>query len=101
MSDANNTSNQQAREEHRRYWRTNRIIILCLLAVWFFVSCVLGIFAAEPLNQIRLGGFPLGFWIAQQGSIYVFIVLILIYCVLMEREDKRFHVEEQNRSTGE
>jgi putative solute:sodium symporter small subunit len=82
-------------EEHRRYWRTNKNIVAVLLVLWFFVGCVLSIFLAEPLNQFRIGGFKLGFWFAQQGSIYIFIVLILIYCLLMEREDRKFHVEER------
>ena len=75
------------------YWRANLRLMAALLVVWFLVSFGLGILFVEPLNTIRLGGFPLGFWFAQQGSIYVFVVLILIYAVLMDRLDKRHGVD--------
>lgn len=65
-----------------------------LLAIWFVVGYVFGIFIVEPLNTIRLGGFPLGFWFAQQGSIYVFVVLIFVYCALMKKLDKEYDVDE-------
>ncbi len=74
----------------RAHWRDNRRVMLVLLSVWFVVSYLRGIVFVEPLNQLRLGGFPLGFWFAQQGSIYVFVVLILIYAVGMDRVDARF-----------
>ena len=61
-----------------------------LLALWFVASFGLGIFFVEPLNEIHLGGFPLGFWFAQQGSILIFIVLILAYALAMDRLDARF-----------
>ncbi len=83
-------------EKHRQYWRTNVKVLSALLGVWFVFSCVLPIFLVEPLNETRFAGFKLGFWIAQQGSIYVFLVLVLIYCLLMEREDRKFHVEEED-----
>ena len=83
------------RSDHKSYWRKNITIVLSLLGVWFFVSCVLGIFMVEPLNRVRLGGFPLGFWVAQQGSIIVFILLILVYCILMVKMDRRYHVDEE------
>ena len=82
------------RLDHKSYWRKNVILVLALLAVWFTVSCVLGIILVERLNEIRFAGFPLGFWMAQQGSILVFIVLILVYCLIMMRLDRRHHVEE-------
>ena len=65
-----------------------------LLAVWFTVSYGFGILLVEPLNRIRLGGFQLGFWFAQQGSIYVFVLLILVYVRLMNRLDREFDVDE-------
>ena len=83
------------RSERKSYWRKNIAIVLVLLAIWFCVSCVLGIFLVEPLNRVRLGGFPLGFWVAQQGSIIVFILLILVYCLLMTRVDRRHNVDEE------
>jgi len=67
-----------------------------LLAVWFVVSYLLGIVFVEPLNHFHLGGFPLGFWFAQQGSIYVFIILTLVYAVAMDRIDRRHGVESDS-----
>ena len=74
----------------RAYWRTNLRILSSLLVVWFAVSFGLGILLVEPLNQFRIAGFPLGFWFAQQGSIYVFIVLIFVYALWMDRVDDRY-----------
>jgi putative solute:sodium symporter small subunit len=65
-----------------------------LLFIWFIVSFGAGILFAEDLNSIKLGGFKLGFWFAQQGSIYVFVVLIFVYVYLMNRLDKKFDVDE-------
>ena len=76
-----------------RYWRQNLRILVLLLAVWFAVSFGLGILWVEPLNRFSLGGFPLGFWFAQQGSIYVFVVLIAVYVLWMDRLDRRFGVD--------
>jgi putative solute:sodium symporter small subunit len=68
--------------------------MVVLLTIWAFVSYVCGILLVEQLNAIQLGGFPLGFWFAQQGSIYVFVVLIFAYYVLMRRLDRKFDVHE-------
>ncbi|MBW2242321.1 MAG: DUF4212 domain-containing protein [Deltaproteobacteria bacterium] len=76
------------------YWRANLRLMAVLLVVWFFVSYGLGILLVEPLNQFMLGGFPLGFWFAQQGSIYAFVVLIAIYAFAMDRLDRRYGVAE-------
>jgi len=65
-----------------------------LLSVWFLVSYVFGIILVEELNTIRLGGFKLGFWFAQQGSIYVFVLIIFVYIRLMNRLDKKYNVNE-------
>jgi len=78
----------------QEYWRTNLSYMVILLSIWALVSYVFGIFLVNPLNSIKLGGFPLGFWFAQQGSIYVFVVLIFVYFVLMDRLDRRFDVHE-------
>ncbi len=75
------------------YWRANLRLMAILLAVWFVCSYVLGIFLVEPLNGARVGGFPLGFWFAHQGSIYVFVVLILVYAAVMDRLDRRYGVD--------
>jgi len=77
-----------------RYWRANNRLILALLVVWGVVSLGCGILFVEPLNRIQLLGLPLGFWIAHQGAIYVFVVLIFLYAWLMDRLDHRYHVDE-------
>jgi putative solute:sodium symporter small subunit len=79
----------------KAYWQENVRFLLSLLAIWFIVSFLLGIVFAEPLNQIRIGGFKLGFWFAQQGSMLVFVVLILIYIRGMNKLDKKYDVDEE------
>ena len=81
-------------DKMRRYWRKNLTYMVTLLTIWALVSYVCGILLVEPLNTIKLGGFPLGFWFAQQGSIYTFVVLIFVYYVLMKRLDQQFDVHE-------
>jgi putative solute:sodium symporter small subunit len=78
----------------KRYWRTNLSYLAILLSVWFLVSFLCGIVWVEELNTIRLGGFKLGFWFAQQGSIYAFVIIILIYIRLMNRLDRKYNVNE-------
>lgn len=84
-----------------RYWRTNLRIMVSLLLIWAGVSFGCGILFADWLNQFRLPftGFPLGFWFAQQGAIVVFVLCILVYCVAMNRLDRRHH-EELERLAG-
>lgn len=77
------------------YWKVNLKYLTILLSIWFVVSYGFGILLVEPLNDIRLGGFKLGFWFAQQGSIYVFLILIFVYVRLMNKLDKRFDVDEK------
>ncbi len=79
---------------HQRYWRANLKLMGVLLAVWFIVSFGFGILLAEPLNQIEFFGFKFGFWWAQQGSIYVFVVLIFIYAAAMRRIDRKHGVSD-------
>ena len=79
----------------RRYWKENVRLLVVLLIIWFLVSFVFGILLVEPLNEIVIAGFPLGFWFAQQGSIYTFVLLILVYALWMDRIDKEFGVEER------
>jgi putative solute:sodium symporter small subunit len=67
--------------------------MIVLLSIWFVVSYLLGIVFVEPLNQFHFGGFPLGFWFAQQGSIYVFIILTFVYAFAMDRIDRRHGVD--------
>ncbi len=78
-----------------KYWRRNVLYVTLLLAVWFVVSYGLGILFVDRLDEIRLGGFKLGFWFAQQGSIYVFVVLIFVYAFLMNRLDRAFDVDDR------
>ncbi len=82
-----------------QYWRTNLRYVAILLAIWGVVSFGFGILLVEPLNRIRVGGFQLGFWFAQQGAIYSFVVLIIVYVVLMNRLDRRYqmHTGEHRR----
>lgn len=76
------------------YWKANiRLVAFCLI-IWFIVSYVFGIILVEQLNQFRLGGYKLGFWFAQQGSIYVFVILIFFYAWRMNRLDRKFNVHE-------
>jgi len=76
------------------YWRRNLRLTLTLLSIWFVVGYLLAIVLAPALNNFTFLGMPLGFWIAQNGAIYVFVLLILIYAVMMNRLDKEFGVEE-------
>ena len=72
------------------YWKTNLKYLVVLLIIWFTVSFGFGILLADTLNQIQLAGFKLGFWFAQQGAIYVFVILIFVYIYLMNRLDQKF-----------
>lgn len=86
-----------------RYWRTNVRFTVILLCIWAFVGLGCGVLLADVLNQYRLPGtgYPLGFWFAQQGSIIVFVILIGVYCVYMNRLDARHHNElERLRQQG-
>jgi len=76
------------------YWKATLTLIVQVLAVWFFVSFGCGILFADALNSMSLGGYPLGFWFAQQGSMYVFVILIFVYAKLMGRLDEKFDVHE-------
>jgi len=76
------------------YWKENLKYLIILLSIWFIVSFGCGILFREALNEIRLGGFKLGFWFAQQGSIYVFVILIFVYIRLMNKLDKKYGFDE-------
>ena len=76
------------------YWKANlRLLVICL-TIWFVVSFLFGIILVDPLNNIHIGGYKLGFWFAQQGSIYVFVVLIFFYAWRMGILDRRFDMHE-------
>lgn len=81
-------------EDKKTYWQENLRLIFICLAIWFVVSFGLGLLLVEPLNEIRLGGYKLGFWFAQQGSIYTFVGLVFWYTKKMNDLDKKYNVEE-------
>ena len=76
------------------YWKTNLNYLVILLSIWFTVSFGFGILLADQLNQIQMGGFKLGFWFAQQGAIYVFVILIFVYIYLMNRLDQNLKTRD-------
>jgi putative solute:sodium symporter small subunit len=76
------------------YWRATLGLLVKVLVIWFIVSFGAGILFAPVLNNIHLGGYPLGFWFAQQGSIYIFIALIFYYAKKMNEIDRQFNVHE-------
>lgn len=76
------------------YWRENIRILQIMLTVWIVVSFFLSIIFADELDTVRLGGFGLGFWMAQQGSIYIYVVMIYVYIWLMDKLDKKYGVDE-------
>lgn len=82
------------RLDHSPYWRANLRLLAICLAIWATVSYGFGIFLVDWLNQFRLGGYPLGFWFAQQGSIYTFVVLIFFYAAKMNALDRKHNVQE-------
>ena len=83
------------KQKMKAYWKKNLQTLVILLLIWFTVSFGFGILLVEPLNEFRLGGFKLGFWFAQQGSIYAFVILIFIYVWRMNRLDREFDVNEE------
>ncbi|MBH79077.1 MAG: hypothetical protein CMQ49_01020 [Gammaproteobacteria bacterium] len=87
-------TSHQAQDRANAYWRANLKLGAVLLAIWFLVSFVFGILLVEPLNKIPFFGFKLGFWWAQQGSIFVFVVLIFVYAAAMKRIDRRHGVHD-------
>jgi|TARA_B100000212_G_scaffold99081_1_gene72830 putative solute:sodium symporter small subunit len=80
------------------YWQLNLLILFILLSIWFLVSFGFGIIWSENLDQIKFGGFKLGFWFAQQGSIYSFVIIIFIYIFLMNKLDKKFYSDTQEKN---
>ena len=82
-------------EQARAYWKRNVSLMIKLMVVWFVVSYGCGILLFDVLNTIQLGGYKLGFWFAQQGSIYVFVVLIFYYARKMAALDREFGVDEE------
>lgn len=83
-----------SKNDTQGYWKANIRLVWFCLAIWFVVSYLFGIILVEQLNEIRLGGYKLGFWFAQQGSIYTFVVLTFFYAWRMNALDKKFNVHE-------
>jgi len=89
-----NTDGPARTKDLAGYWRSNLWVVGILLAIWFAVGFGCSIFFIEPLNSIRVGKIGLGFWFAQQGSIFVFVLLVLAYALWMDRLDRKYEVEE-------
>ncbi|AUS06424.1 DUF4212 domain-containing protein [Pseudotamlana carrageenivorans] len=83
-----------SKKNAKAYWKENIRYVLILLSIWFVASYGLGIIFKDALNNIKIGGFKLGFWFAQQGAIYVFVVLIFVYVRLMNKLDKKYGYDE-------
>ncbi len=79
---------------NQKYWKENVKYLILLMTIWFIVSFGFGILLVDQLNTIKIGGFKLGFWFAQQGSIYCFIVLIAVYIRLMNKLDKKYGLDK-------
>ena len=90
MKDALNSKSEPKATD---YWRSNLRVLAILLPIWAVAGFGLGIIFVEPLNELRVAGFPLGFWFAQQGAIWIFVVLILVYAVWMDRIERRHRRE--------
>lgn len=82
-------------DNHKKYWRDTIRLTMGLLLVWFAVSYGAGILLRELLDQFHIGGAPLGFWFAQQGSIFVFVALIFYYCFAMNRLERKYKIEDE------
>lgn len=83
------------KERAKAYWKENLRYLAILLSIWFLVSYVFGILLVDQLNTIKMGGFKLGFWFAQQGAMYVFVILIFVYVRLMNKLDKKYGFDEE------
>ncbi len=83
------------KERAKAYWKENLRYLAILLSIWFLVSYVFGILLVDQLNTIKMGGFKLGFWFAQQGAMYVFVILIFVYVKLMNKLDKKYGFDEE------
>ncbi|MCH8126521.1 DUF4212 domain-containing protein [candidate division KSB1 bacterium] len=88
-------NSNDVKNKHQEYWKKNLQYLGILLGIWFVVSYGFGILIVDELDRFRFGGFKLGFWFAQQGAIYVFVVLIFVYVFLMNRLDKKYDFDEK------
>jgi putative solute:sodium symporter small subunit len=85
----------KSEDDAKAYWKENVGIMIKLLIVWFIVSFGFGILLVDELNMIKIGGYKLGFWFAQQGSIYSFVILTFVYAKLMATLDRKYGVDEE------
>ena len=85
-------------KKRQQYWKTNLKYLAILLSIWFIVSFGCSILFVDFLDQFQIGGFKLGFWFAQQGAMYIFVILIFVYVYLMNRLDREYNVEEKEDS---
>ncbi len=83
-------------ENKRSYWHANLVVVAILLAIWFVVGYVISIFFIDTVNSIKIGKVGLGFWFAQQGSIFVFVWLVLVYAVVMDYVDRRYDLGDKS-----
>jgi len=81
--------------QREAYWKANLKLVAWCLAIWFVVSYLFGIILVDQLNAITIGGYRLGFWFAQQGSMYIFVILIFFYAARMRKLDEKFNVHEE------
>jgi len=81
--------------QREAYWKANLKLVALCLAIWFVVSYLFGIILVDQLNAINIGGYQLGFWFAQQGSMYIFVILIFFYAARMRKLDEKFNVHEE------
>ena len=98
-----NNSKQNGSKQNdsaRQYWRANSRLVLGLLLFWFAASFGCGILFADALDTVRIGGFKLGFWFAQQGSIFVFVILIFVYIQRMDKLDKEYKKYKSNKGSN-
>lgn len=86
---------EKTERKFEAYWKENLVLIIVLLCIWFAVSYLFGIIFADELDNIKILGFPLGFWFANQGSIMTFVLLILVYVRLMNKLDEKYDVHEK------
>ncbi|RSD30987.1 DUF4212 domain-containing protein [Vibrio pectenicida] len=84
----------ESQERAKAYWNKNVKLMVSLMVIWFFVSFGCGILFVDQLNQFQIGGYKLGFWFAQQGSIYSFLAIIFFYAWKMRQIDREFNVDE-------
>lgn len=80
--------------KNQAYWKANLKLVGILLSVWFLVSFVFGILLVDALNVIQVGGFKLGFWFAQQGAIFVFVILVFVYAYYARKLDRKYDVDD-------